>query len=452
LNFSFLLAYNRRMFETMRRCSLLLLVGLLLAACGARPTPIPTPEPLFSLAAPTPTARPPDAPLFVLGHFSGAAEQPMRDLLERFAAERDITVEYEGNGDVAERLRALVIEGRTPDVILLPKPNWLREMAAAGAIPALSEEVTAEVRANFGPAWVDLVSYEGELYGIPLDANAKSLLWYRPAAFEEWNAEPPGTFDELLTLAGTIEAEGIGVFAVPGEPGWPLTDWFESVLLATAGPETYDDLAAHRVPWTDPAVEEAAAQFVSLLRDDWLMGGAERAVTMPLRAEPFRDAFDPDDPGAAMWLGHGGGVRSLISQSGLEESDFGFFPLPASGGIVGIGSVAVGTNDSEATMDLLNFLAQPEAVEPWVEAGGFTSPNLEVPLDSYPTELARQEAALIREAPLFRYDLSDLLPPNLQATLYDQLRAMLLQPEALPAILAEIEQIAHREQGAATGQ
>jgi ABC-type glycerol-3-phosphate transport system substrate-binding protein len=103
-------------------------------------------------------------------------------------------------------------------------------------------------------------------------------------------------------------------------------------------------------------------------------------------------------------------------------------------------------------MDLLNFLAQPEAVEPWVEAGGFTSPNLEVSLDSYPTELARQEAALIREAPLFRYDLSDLLPPNLQATLYDELRAMLLQPDNVPAILAEIEQIAHREQGAATGQ
>lgn len=428
----------------------LLMVGVLLAACGARPTPIPTPEPPFSLVAPSPTTRPADAPLFVLGHFRDADEPHLREALGRFAEASGVQVEYEAAAGMAERLRELAIEGRTPDVILLPIPTWLREMAAAGAISPLDGESAATIRRNFGPAWEELVSYNGDIYGVPLDANAKSLLWYRLAAFAEWGVEPPESLDGLFEVAEEIDEQGQAVFAVVGEPGWPLTDWFESVLLATAGPEVYDDLAAHRIAWTDPAVEAAAEQFVALLRDEWLMRGARGAATMPLRAEPFTEAFDPTTPGAAMWLAQGSIARPRIAESGFVEEEFGFFPLPAEGGIVGIGAVAVGTNRSEPTMALLQFLAEPEAVERWVADGGFISPNLQVPLDSYPTDLARQEAALLREASLFRYDLSDLLPPNLGFPfLGDQLREMILRPDEVTEILAEIETVARREQGTA---
>ena len=42
-----------------------------------------------------------------------------------------------------------------------------------------------------------------------------------------------------------------------GADGWTLTDWFENVYLSQAGPENYDKLPKHEIPWTDPSVEEA---------------------------------------------------------------------------------------------------------------------------------------------------------------------------------------------------
>jgi alpha-glucoside transport system substrate-binding protein len=259
----------------------------------------------------------------------------------------------------------------------------------------------------------------------------------------------PQSLEELEEIAAARAEEGHATFALPGQIGWTLTDAFENVLLATAGPEVYDGLRAHHLAWTEPTVEEAAHRFVSLLRDEWLMGGTEGMLGMPLWAESFVEALGPDRPGAAFWLG----PDSVIAESGLVEGeDFAPAAFPTGGGVIGVGSVAVATNAEPGTMALLAYLAQPEAVEPWVRAGGFVSTSQGVALDAYPSGRARQEAALLVQAPLFRYDLSDRLPPNLGGTfLPEQLARMLQEPEQVPAILADIERVATREQGSPSG-
>lgn len=426
------------------RCLLPLLL-LLLLGCGARPTPPESPPLPFSLEDATATALPPQAPLQLIGHFRGEDEPALRAMLARFSEAEQVEVIYEGAERLPELLRARLEAGPPPDVIILPVPGWLPELAAAGAIPPLPDATAASVRAHFGPAWVELASHEGTLYGIPLDANAKSLLWYRPDALAT-ALTPPQSLADLTALARSLEARGQPAFAVAGGAGWPLTDWFESVLLASAGPEVYDDLIHHRRAWSDPAVQRAAEHFVALLAEGRVLGGAEGAATLPLTPESFARAFDPQAPGAAFWLGQGSVVGAL---AGEQREGFELFPFPANGGLIGGGSLVVATNQRPETQALLHFLAQPEAVEPWVRQGGFISPNRDVPLSAYPSSLARHEATLLVDARLFRYDLSDRLPPKLgQEFLPEQLRQMVRDPEQIPAILAAIEQVATREQGA----
>jgi len=36
-----------------------------------------------------------------------------------------------------------------------------------------------------------------------------------------------------------------------------MTDIFENIYLRTAGPDMYDKLATHQIPWTDPSVKKA---------------------------------------------------------------------------------------------------------------------------------------------------------------------------------------------------
>lgn len=423
---------------------------LLLGGCTARP--IPTTQVGVVGGTPSPTPSAPNGAIRVVGRFTGGDEAAMRGLLVRFTEATGIPAEYAGAGEVAELLRVEVEAGAMPDVVLLPKVEWVGELAAAGTIPPLPDGVAATVRANFSPTWVTVASHEGTLYGVPFDANAKSLLWYRPEALAAVGAVPPTTLEELITLAAALEEAGTVPFAVPGGAGWPLTDWFENVLLATTGPDIYDALIRHEVAWNDPTVQAATEQWVALLRDEWLMGGQEGAATMPLEARTFGEALA--DGGAAMWLGQGSIVHGYAAESGLLPGEgYDFFPFPAEGGVIVIGSVAVATNGEPATLALLEFLAHPEAVEPWVRAGGFVSPNQAVPLAAYPTALARREAELLRTAPLFRSDLSDRLPPNLgYPFLGDTLREMLRHPDELARFLAEIERVAAREQGRVKGQ
>lgn len=382
----------------------------------------------------------------------------MEALLAEWSAGSGVAVEYAGAEKVPELLRAELEAGSVPDVIILPVPNWLHELAAAGAITPLGDEAAAAVRANFGAAWMELATHDGALYGVPLDANAKSLLWYRPAALALLDAPPDGldtlTVADLEQWAAALEAEGEAAFVVPGGAGWILSDWFENVLLAEAGAEVYDALRQHRIPWTDPRVVAAAQQYVALLRDPWLMGGAAGAANTPLDVDTFYTAFNPADPQGTLWLSQGSIVDGYFAEKGLVPfQDLALFPFPADGAVIGVGSVAVATNDRPATMALLAHLAQPAAVEPWVRAGGFVSPSRALPLDAYPTALARREAELLVDARLFRYDLSDQLPPNLGGPyLWDQLRRMILEPKQVAAILAEIEVVATREQGAASGE
>ena len=46
--------------------------------------------------------------------------------------------------------------------------------------------------------------------------------------------------------------------SIGGADGWTLTDLFENIYLRTAGPEKYDQLATHKIKWTDPSVKDGA--------------------------------------------------------------------------------------------------------------------------------------------------------------------------------------------------
>ena len=424
-----------------------LLAWLALMACQQIPPPPPGPAPPWDTPRPSPTP-PPANRVRVLASWRGGDEAGFLRALEVFTAQTGITVEYTGEAEVADALLANIEAGTPPDVVVLPKINWLWELASAGAIPPLDPETAQAVQARYSDTWVELVSYRGQRYGVPFRATSKSLLWYRPDAL---GTRPEvGSLDELESTASQLAARGMRPFAVPGGEGggWPLTDWFENILLAEAGPETYEALARHDIQWTDPAVRRAAQRFVRLLRDEWLLGGAEGAVRLAL-AESFEATFVPQRPRAAFWLGLGpvvdGQLRKFPRVRPHENIEVTAFPAD---GVVGIVDTAVALNEREETRRLMAFLASPEAARLWIEHGGyFISPNGGVPASAYPDDFRTFEARQLQEAAAFAYDLSDRLPRLLTQELQRSLQTLVQQPERLDQILEELEAVAAREQG-----
>ena len=59
----------------------------------------------------------------------------------------------------------------------------------------------------------------------------------------------------------------------------------------------------------------------------------------------------------------------------------------------------------------MRYLASPEAANLWIEHGG-TSPNRDSDLDLYGSVSARWAAEQLRDAEVFRFDLSDAAPSS----------------------------------------
>ena len=110
------------------------------------------------------------------------------------------------------------------------------------------------------------------------------------------------------------------------------------------------------------------------------------------------------------------------------------------------GDVAVLLDGNEAARELVKFLANPVAAEPWAGAGGFVSPNRAVDPAAYPDLTTRQLARALVEPGVVRFDLSDLVPASFGATngqgMYKILQDWLRNPSDVEATAARLESAA----------
>ena len=104
---------------------------------------------------------------------------------------------------------------------------------------------------TFPPDLIDLLSYEGGIYSVPVNIHRSNVMWYVPGNLEEWGVEVPATWDDFLAACPTLEEAGVTPLVV-GE-AWTVNHLWESVALGELGAEGWNAL------WTgelDPAGEE----------------------------------------------------------------------------------------------------------------------------------------------------------------------------------------------------
>ena len=72
----------------------------------------------------------------------------------------------------------------------------MHELAAAGQLVALPSVMDmGQLQTDYAPAWIDLGSHHGELYGIFYKVTNKATVWYNPKAFAaaDYRVPRPGT-------------------------------------------------------------------------------------------------------------------------------------------------------------------------------------------------------------------------------------------------------------------
>jgi alpha-glucoside transport system substrate-binding protein len=385
--------------------------------------------------------------------WTGGEQASFEEVLNSFAEETGADVSYTSTGDdIAAVLGTRIEGGDPPDVAMLPQPGLMFDLEEQGALQPIEDFAGEDVDAHFAQSWRDLGSVDGTLYGVWFKAANKSTVWYNLSIFNDAGVQPPESWDDFVSTAQTISDFGVEPVSIAGADGWTLSDWFENLYLQIAGPDLYDQLTNHEIPWTHETVVETLETWADIVGDDALMvGGASGALNTDFPTSVTQVFTDPPD-GAIVYEGDfvAGVITDETDAQLGTDADFFDFPLVegAEPSVMGGGDMAVMLTDNEAAQALMRYLASPEAGEIWAARGGFTSPNQNVDLGRYPDDITRRSAEALTTAEVFRFDLSDLQPAEFGSTpgagIWGLLQDFMRNPDDAEGIAQQLEDAAAR--------
>jgi alpha-glucoside transport system substrate-binding protein len=433
----------------MKRCVpvlvLTLLVVLVLAATACAPQGEQQPEEEIGSVS-------------VLGVWGGTELESFQAVAAGWEEETGGTMEFEGTRDLTAILQARVQGGNPPDVAILPNPALLDQYA--DQLQPLDGMVDMDqLQQDYSQDWIDEGSVDGNFVGLVVKASPKSTVWYAPPAFAEGGYQTPTTWDELVSLTNQVREDGdvapwsIGMEA-GGASGWPGSDWIQEIYLAENGPEMYDQWVNHDIPWTDASVKAAFEKFGEIATTEGnVPGGAEAIVSTTPEDASYLPFQDP--PRARMYF-LGAFTQGFIAAqfpdlTPVDDYDFFDFPTvnaqyPTPATISG--DTVVVFNDTPSSRSFVDYLSKGASWQPWVEAGGFTTPNKSVDASSYPDPLAQRAAAQLTEANPVRFDADDLMPAEVQQAFWGGILEYVQNPDQLDQILEDVEATAADAYGA----
>ncbi|MFJ9621499.1 ABC transporter substrate-binding protein [Streptomyces sp. NPDC101181] len=354
--------------------------------------------------------------------WTGPEQENFTKVLDEFEKRTGADVTFVPAQDPIINFLGTKIKGKQPpDVAMIPQVGAVQQAVARKWAKPVGEEAKAQLGKNYAQVWQDLGAVDGTQYGVYFKAANKSLIWYNAAAFDNAGASEPKTWKDFLTTAETISASGVTPVSVGGADGWTLTDWFENVYLSQAGPEKYDQLAKHEIPWTDPSVKDALTTLAELFgKPELIAGGADGALQTEFPASVTQTFTGGDQPKGAMVF-EGDFVAVNIGQTEAEiGTDAKVFPFPAVGAdspVVTGGDAAIALKETKGAQALLTWLASADAARIWAEAGGFISPNKGLDVKAYPNDVQRTMAqALVDAGDDVRFDMSDQAPQSFGGT------------------------------------
>lgn len=347
-----------------------------------------------------------------------------------------------GQGDARGGMRTALLGGEVVDIIINTWPAFRAELVNSGILRPIDEQW-----ASFGwddklsQSWRDLGSIEGTTYGITYTYGDRSAIWYKTAQLEKAGITPPATWEEFLASFDKLKAAGYPAPVVIPAKYWAHTEWFETLLLRTAGVEAAAQLAAHQIPWTDPKVKTALMKYAEMLQ----AGCCAEPATMLAIEQPYPTIYTSEDSSYllfGMWTN-----SALKNDLALEEGvDYSIFQFPSLGmgfddtSSVDAKELNVTTNGANpaAADAFLDFIVGPEASNIMANYG-YASPS--TAMDGSLLGPVQQIATGAVSSSKVQFVLGDLLPGDLVDEYRVQLQKFLQNPTeaTVDEVLAAIE-------------
>lgn len=373
--------------------------------------------------------------------------------VEEEAEAAGIEVNMERVDNINQLILTRIQAGDPPDIAVIPQPGVIKQIVDRGEGVELTDEIVpADLIADMTPGTLEAGQIDGTQYGLMISMNVKSLVFYNKQAWDEAGYEVPETLDDLAALTEQIKSDGGTPWCFGIESGtatgWPMTDWFEDLIMRYGGPEVYQQWVENEVKFDSEVVRQAADYIeTNVLADDSVPGGRGSIASVA-----FGDAEDTmweDEPGCWM-LKQGNFIVSedFMPSDVVQNVDerigvFGFPPAESGGDnpVMGGGDLATLIEDNEDSRAMMEILANVDLGTLAAPDSSFISPHTGFDTSLYPSDLTRQIADVAYQADPFLFDGSDLMPGEVGAgSFWKEMTAWVSEQQDLDTTLTNIDE------------
>jgi len=414
--------------------SLMLVIGLLLAACagggeeagGAEATGIDCMG-----------AKSGDE-ITMLYQWSGVEEENIMKILKPLVDACGISIVPESTRDQA-LLDTRVQAGTPPDIAFWNVTQLTQYEDQLVAMTDLG--VHAE---NYADYWKNIGTINGKWLGLPVKADPKTLIWYSPANFEAAGYSVPTTWDALDALVEQMVADGNVPWSMGMESedatGWTGTDFVQDILLVKQGPEYVMGIIDGSVPYDDPGVKAAYEIYGKWAMDEmYTVGGAAGTVSIGFNDAILKVFSSPPEAMMVKQSGFAGGTITATYEDLEYGTGFAFFGVPGAQGLQGGSDWMMSFSDSNAVKALVAYLSSELGGEKWAEVGFDLTPN-SAGSEAYTDPALLKKGEILANATGFTPDIGDSIPGGFGSAEFSGITEYVNGGD-LDAILASLAQV-----------
>jgi glucose/mannose transport system substrate-binding protein len=316
-----------------------------------------------------------------------ALDAVLKSYAARYTQTNVVNTAVPTNSKAQEELTARMAAGNPPDTFqnnagwtLLKWVVYNGRDEADSKLEPLDFIVQQNKLNTLVPASVlDTVSYNGKVYGIPLDVHRYNRLYFNKKLFDDNGLTPPTTLADFYTVAEAFKAKGITPLAIGSKDGHAVkTHTWDGLIVSKGSAEFRNSyLTGHENP-ADQRIVDMLNEYSHMLdysnadRDSMLWGDAAQRV------------FDGT---AAMMIVGDFGRGFFLSKGWKVGVELGEIPLPGTSGhfifVVDSFGMPKGSAHRQASVNWLNHLSTTEAQNVFNPIKGSTPPRTDADRSVY---------------------------------------------------------------------
>ena len=260
-----------------------------------------------------------------------------------------VDVQQESDQGYKDKIKVLASSNSIPDIYFAWAGSYAKQYVDAGFAQDLTSVIGKGTDWNktLAPSAVAAGVYNGKYYGIPIDLDAKFMV-YNKKIFADNGVSVPTTFSQLLSTCQTLKAKGITPINFGNKNGWPALHYITQLNAYNVPAATLaSDYSSDTGKYTDPGYAKSLTQFKDLLTQCSASGTSSNGVDHTDAQVGFAGGKS-----AMMyleWVEFG-----LLDNTQVTSDGWDFFKLPAAAGSKGSTDALVGAPD----MFLINSKAK----------------------------------------------------------------------------------------------